>query len=73
MKASAIERKQKISTATISAIAYDEKINIVVEYLSKDQTTVSVRVGLSGNNIASQLIHDKIAENLVKPLSTVNP
>jgi hypothetical protein len=73
MKASAIERKQKISTATISATAHDEKINIVVEYMSKDQTSVSVRVGLSGNAMASQLIHDKIAENLMKPPNTVNP
>ena len=66
MKATIIEKKQKISTATITATAYDEKINIMIEYILKDQTSVSVRVGLSGNNIASQLIHDKIAENLMK-------
>jgi hypothetical protein len=73
MKATAIEKTQKISTAAITATAYDEKINILVEYMSKDQTSVSVRVGMSGNNIASQLIHDKIAENLMKTSDTVEP
>ena len=73
MKATAIEKKQTISTSTIIATAYDEKIQILVEYMSKDQTLVSVRVGLSGNNIASQLVHDKIAGNLVKPAVTEQP
>jgi Protein of unknown function (DUF3568) len=67
MKATAVEKNLKIATGKIAAIAYDEKIQIVVEYESKNQSTVSVRVGLSGNNIASQLILDKITNNLQKP------
>ena len=70
MKASAVEKNLKIATGKIAAIAYDEKIQILVEYESKNQSTVSVRVGLSGNNIASQLILDKITNNLLKPAIT---
>jgi hypothetical protein len=66
MKATEIEKNQRISTGKITATAYDEKIQILVEYMSKYQTSVSVRVGLSGNNIASQLIHDKISGKLMK-------
>ena len=67
MKAAVIEKNLKIASGTMNAIAYDEKIQILVEYESKSQTLVSVRVGLSGNNIASQLILDKITNNLLKP------
>lgn len=66
MKASAVERERKISSGKITAIAYDEKVQIVVEYVSKTQTSVSIRVGVSGNNIASQLLHEKIANKLLK-------
>jgi len=66
MKASAVERERKISSGTLTAIAHDEKVQIVVEYVSRIQTSVSIRVGVSGNNIASQLIHDKIANKLLK-------
>jgi hypothetical protein len=67
MKASAVEKERKISSGTLTAIAHDEKVQIVVEYVSKVQTSVSVRIGLSGNNMASQLIHEKIANKLLKP------
>jgi len=29
-------------------------------------TTVSIRVGLIGNKLSSQLIHDKVRDNLMK-------
>jgi hypothetical protein len=73
MKASAVERERKISSGTITAIAYDEKVQIVVDYVSKTQTSVSIRVGLSGNNIASQLIHEKIANKLLKAAIAEKP
>ena len=66
MKAAVIEKNLKIASGTMNAIAYDEKIQILVEYESKNLTLVSVRVGLSGNNIASQLILDKISNSLQK-------
>ncbi len=64
MKATEIEKNLKIASGTMSAVAQDEKIQIAVEYVSKDQTSVSIRVGISGNNMASHLIHEKIANNL---------
>lgn len=66
MKASAVEKERKIASGKITATAYDEKVLITVEYISKTQTSVSIRVGLSGNNMASQLIHEKIANKLLR-------
>lgn len=65
MKATNVEKNLKISRGTINAVAHDEKIQILVEYVSKEQTSVSIRVGVSGNNMASQLIHEKIANKLL--------
>ena len=31
-----------------------------------EKTLVSVRIGMAGNNMASQLLHEKIANNLLK-------
>jgi predicted ATP-grasp superfamily ATP-dependent carboligase len=73
MKASVIEKERKIASGSITATAHDEKIQITVEYISKTQTSVSVRVGVSGNNIASQLIHDKIANKLLRPAAQDKP
>lgn len=66
MKATAVEKNLKIASGTMSAVAQEEKLQIAVEYISKNQTSVSVRVGMSGNNMASQLIHEKIANNILK-------
>jgi hypothetical protein len=38
----------------------------LVTYKAKNVTTVSVRVGMIGNKLSSQLIHDRIADNLIK-------
>ena len=73
MKASVIEKERKIASGSITATAHDEKIQITVEYISKTQTSVSIRVGVSGNNIASQLIHDKIANKLLRPAAQDKP
>ena len=73
MKASVIEKERKIASGKITATAYDEKMQITVEYISKTQTSVSVRVGVSGNNMASQLIHDKIANKLLRPTTPEQP
>jgi hypothetical protein len=34
---------------------------------------VSIRVGMAGNNLASQLIHEKIAANLLKATDQEKP
>jgi len=65
MKASVVEREKKISEGTLKAVLENENIRIFVEYLEKNLTKVSVRVGLAGNNIAAEMIQKKIRENLI--------
>ena len=62
-----VEKERKISSGTIKAVIQDEKVNISVEYVAKGLTSVSIFVGVVGNNMASRLIHEKIAGNLVNP------
>jgi hypothetical protein len=71
MKATGVEKQMKISLGTMNAVIQDEKIQINVEYASQEQTSVSIRVGMAGNNLASQLIHEKIAANLLKAADQV--
>jgi hypothetical protein len=67
LKGKDIQKERKISTGTIKTIIQDEKVNISVEYITKDYTSVAVFVGVAGNNMASRLIHEKIAGKLVNP------
>lgn len=67
LKGTDIQKERKISVGTIKAIIQDENVIIKVEYVTKGLTSVSVFVGVAGNNMASKLIHDKIADNLVNP------
>ena len=57
---------KEIAQGKISTMINNEKVNFDIKYKSKDFTTVSIRVGLIGNKLSSQLLHDKIAENLAK-------
>jgi hypothetical protein len=61
-----IQKERKISSGIIKAVIQDENLTIKVEYIDKDLTSVSVFVGVVGNNMASRLIHDKIISNLAK-------
>jgi len=67
MKAIDVERIRKISQGTFTAMILDEKVRISVDYVEKDITAVSIMVGTSGNNLASQLIHDRLATTLKRP------
>ena len=58
--------EKEIGKGKISAVINDEKVKISVDYKAKDVTTVSIRVGLIGNKLSSQLIHDKVRDNLMK-------
>ncbi|MDD5100579.1 MAG: DUF3568 family protein [Syntrophales bacterium] len=58
--------EKEIGKGKISAVINDEKVKISVDYKAKNVTTVSIRVGLIGNKLSSQLIHDKIGDNLMK-------
>lgn len=57
---------KEIAKGTINTLINDEKVNFDITYKSKNLTTVTIRVGLIGNKPSSQLLHDKIAEYLVK-------
>lgn len=61
LKGKDIQKERKISKGTIKAIIQDEKVSISVEYEAKNSTSVAVFVGVAGNNMASRLIHEKIA------------
>jgi Protein of unknown function (DUF3568) len=57
---------KEIAQGTINTIINDEKVKIEVKYKSKNVTSVAIRVGLLGNKLSSQLLHDRIADNLAK-------
>ncbi len=61
-----VERDKMLAKGKIDAVINDEKVQISATYKAKDVTTVSVRIGLFGNKLSSQLIHDKIRDNLAK-------
>jgi len=67
LKAVDVQKDRKIAVGSIKATIQDEKVTILVEYVARDLTTVSVIVGIAGNNMASRIIQDKIASNIVKP------
>ena len=63
-----IRKERSISKGSIKTIISDEKVTIQVLYIEKDLTSVSVITGVVGNNMASRIIQDKIAANIiVKP------
>jgi hypothetical protein len=58
--------EKEIGKGKITATIEDEKVQISVTYKAKNVTTVAIRVGLIGNKLSSQLIHDKIGDNLIR-------
>lgn len=59
-----VVRTKEIAQGTISTVINDDKVNFSVKYKDKNATVVAIRVGVLGNKLASQLLHDKISENL---------
>jgi hypothetical protein len=66
MKGMEVLPDKEIAQGTISALINDEKVVMTIKYKEKNVTTVSIRVGLIGDKLASQRLHDKITENLAK-------
>lgn len=66
LKASDIQTDRKIEKGTIDAIVDEEKVKITMEYITRTETSVSVRVGTAGSNVAAKYIHEKIESNLKK-------
>lgn len=67
LKATQVVKDKRIGKGEIDAVMSEEKVKVTVFYAEKDLTSVAVRVGLAGNNLASQMILDKIRENLSNP------
>ena len=66
MRGTDVVRTKEIAKGTINTKINDEKVKFDITYKSKNLTTVAIRVGLIGNKLSSQLLHDKIAEYLAK-------
>jgi len=58
--------EKEIAKGIITASINDEIVKLDILYKSNNITTVVIRVGLIGNKPSSQLLHDKIADYLVK-------
>jgi hypothetical protein len=61
-----VDPVKEIGTGTISAMIENDKVQFAINYKAKNVTTVAIRVGYVGNKLSSQLLHDKISENLAK-------
>jgi len=65
IQASDIEVDRKVSGGVLTGTLKGEDIRISLKYLEKELTQVSVRVGLTGNSIAAEMIQTKIKKNLI--------
>ena len=61
-----VEPVKEISQGTINTVIDDQKVRIVVNYKEKNVTTVAVRIGTVGDKRSSQMIQDRIGDNLKK-------
>jgi len=66
MKATDVIPVKEISKGTIDTVIDGEKVHFIVEYKAKNLSTVSIRVGMLGNRSASQRLHDKVTDYLLK-------
>ncbi|MBP7764343.1 MAG: DUF3568 family protein [Syntrophaceae bacterium] len=61
-----VKKERKIAGGSIKTIIADEKVTILVQYTDKNLTSVSVLSGVVGNQMASRMIQDRIAANIVQ-------
>ena len=59
-----VEPVKGIGTGTITALINDDKVQFTISYKDRNVTTVATRVGLMGNKLSSQLLNDRISDNL---------
>jgi len=64
MRAVEVQPYREIGSGTITALIRGERVKFTVKYRAKNLTTVYIRVGVFGDKTASQLLHDKIGDNL---------
>jgi hypothetical protein len=61
-----VEPDKQTDGGKITAVINDEKVQFRIKYKDKDLTTLGVRVGLMGNETASKVLQDRVADNLPK-------
>jgi hypothetical protein len=66
MKGRDVEPDKQSDGGKIVAVINDEKVTFRLVYKDKDLTSLGIRVGLMGNESASKVIHDRVADNLLK-------
>lgn len=66
MKGRDVEPDKQADGGTIVAVINDEKVTFRFKYKDKDLTSLGIRVGLMGNEAASKVVHDRVADNLLK-------
>lgn len=66
MRGKNVQPKREIGMGRIQSTINDENVSFNVTYKSKNMTRVGIRVGLFGNKLSAQLLHDKIYENIAK-------
>ncbi|MFH1081026.1 MAG: DUF3568 family protein [Pseudomonadota bacterium] len=66
MRGKDVQPKREIGLGSIRSIINDENVIIKVTYKAKNLTKVGIRVGMFGNKLSSQLLHDKIYDNIAK-------
>jgi len=66
MKGRDVEPDKQADGGTIVAVINDEKVTFRLKYKDKDLTSLGSRVGVMGNEAASKVIHDRVADNLLK-------
>ena len=66
MRGTEVAPVKEIAQGKITTLINEEKVQFDIKYKSKELTTVSIRVGIIGNRLSSQLLHDKIAAHLAQ-------
>jgi hypothetical protein len=61
-----VEPDKQTDGGKIVAVINDEKVTFRLKYKDKDLTSLGIRVGAVGTEAASKVIHDRVADNLLK-------
>jgi len=66
MRGKDVQPKREIGMGSIHSMINDENVFFNVTYKAKNLTKVGIRIGLFGNKLSAQLLHDKINDNIAK-------
>lgn len=66
MRGKEVQPKREIGVGSIRSTIGDENVIFNVSYKAKNLTKVGIRVGLLGNKLSAQVLHDKINDNIAK-------